>query len=522
MAFAVAGVVGWFSIAGIMTIYAGAPLFAALVMGIVIECTKLVSLSWLYRNWKSAGLLLRAPLVVISLVIMLITNIGVFGYLSKGHLEQGAATIDNSAKVEQINRQIAQEQSRITDSEKIIAQMDGAVNSLIGKDQANRSLAVRKSQAGQRKQMRDEITASQKQIDLWNEEKFTLEAEVRKVEHEIGPIKYIAEVFVQSDDKKAVDTAVQIFTLLIVLILDPAAVMLLLAANHSLSKIRNAQEEKDKISEISPINEEIITTEHTNKQTALESSEFHEHSQEALVPVVVENVHIPETASTSLPLLEGTLDEKEDIVETEVEDIVPDIQEQAGVEINNAEGFEEAIELQNNNDIQSAVATLLPVEMEDENLDENLAHQTPQSEITNAQEEAILERFGSAGSFLFQTPPTSFILQPSVTRVQYSIPGETTQSAQGDFSDEISDAIQVQDREIDEKIEEIPTSEGDVLRETDTSTELPFLAEELSEDNQTDIPVETWLWSKHHDGMAAAKAKKEIKTLSWLKTFSKE
>lgn len=485
MAFAVAIVVGWFSIAGIITIYAGAPLFAALVMGIVIECTKLVSLSWLYRNWKSSGLLLRIPLVVISFIIMVITNIGVFGYLSKGHLEQGAATIDHSAKVEQINRQITQEQSRITDSEKIIAQMDGAVNSLIGKDQANRSLSVRKSQAGQRKQLRDEITASQKQIDTWNAEKFTLEAEVRKVEHEIGPIKYIAEVFIQSDDKKAVDTAVQLFTLLIVLVLDPAAVMLLLAANHSLSKTNNENEEKEEKSQ-DPVVEPATgfsNTESANKQADI-TNELLTPGPLSELPNSVADISTKQDTETPLPVRGSSLNEKETTLATEDGDFYPDIIEQKGSETGNEDGYSEIEEYRLDLDNQRAsTAPDISLEIQNEPIHEVLAQQ---QESLNEEEDTILEKFGNAGSFTHQTPPTAFILQPSITRVQI---GEQT-----------------------------------------FGSHRPAAAPELPEEHQITSKGNTdplsggqpWHWSHHRDGIPAPRKNKEIKTLSWLKTFGKE
>lgn len=265
-----ATVVGWFSIAGIVTIYAGAPFHAALIMGIVTECSKLITLSWLYRNWKYASIFLRAPLIALAIIVMIITNIGVFGFLSKAHLEQGAATVDNTAKVEQLNQQISREQSRIADNDKIIAQMDGAVTSFIGKDQANRSLTVRKSQANQRKQLRDEIETSQKIIDDFNEQKFTLESEVRKLQLEVGPIRYVSEIFNKNGDEKSIESTVQIFTLLIVLILDPAAVMLLLAANSSLSRLKN---EKDNLhKEIIDEEKEIVVPEYEVQEPCQDES----------------------------------------------------------------------------------------------------------------------------------------------------------------------------------------------------------------------------------------------------------
>jgi hypothetical protein len=495
MAFAVAIVVGWFSIAGIMTIYAGAPLFAALVMGVVIECSKLVSLSWLYRNWKSAGLLLRAPLVIIALAVMLITNIGVFGFLSKGHLEQGASTIDNSAKVEQLNRQITQEKSRIIDSEKIIAQMDGAVNSLIGKDQATRSLSVRRSQSTQRKQLRDEITASEKQIDTWNAEKFTLESEVRKVEHEIGPIKYIAEVFINSDNKKSIDTAVQVFTLLIVLVLDPAAVMLLLAANHSLSKIRDEKEKKEKFTVDSYRGQDASTETKQEINSGVLSYEF---IPEGTLPIHENNIPVQPSTEVHIPIQEP-INEKTTTLETEDGYFDTGILEQKGTEISFEGGYEEGLELTPEEHRHQAELSILPMEMEQIRLDENLAHENPQS--INEKEDAILEKFGSTKSLILQTPPTSFILQPTITRVQQGTEETNVREAKGKETSTIPDILREAKGHIGEEI-------------------LPQERERLTQTvrDRTDA---TWYWSTYSDG-APVRKNKEIKTLSWLKTFGKE
>lgn len=233
-ALALAAVAGWFSIAGIMTIYAGAPLLAA-VLGIVTECGKLVTTSWLYRNWKETSWKLKIPLIYFTVTLMIITSIGVFGFLSKAHLEQNSSTIDNTAKIEQLNRQIEREKSIIADSERVIGQLDTTVNSFLGKDRADRGLAVRRSQANQRAQLRQEIAAAQKRIDELSEEKFKYESEIRKLELEVGPIRYIAELAYgkDGDQQDKLESAVKIFTLLIVSTLDPLAIVLLVAANSS-------------------------------------------------------------------------------------------------------------------------------------------------------------------------------------------------------------------------------------------------------------------------------------------------
>lgn len=261
-ALAVAAVAGWFSIIGVMAIYAGAPFNAALVMGIVLEIAKLVTTSWIYRNWKSANWTLKGPLLYFTAALMLATSIGVFGFLSKAHLEQGAKTIDNGPRVERIEQQIAREKSVITDNERVIAQLDATINSYLGKDRTDRSVSIRRNQAPQRKQLKDEIDAANKRIDGFSEEKFKLQSEIRSLELEVGPIRYIAELVYGTDGNttKNIESAVKIFTLLIVSTLDPLAIILLVAANHSILRRQNEKKHQAEENKAQIIDSEGGTT----------------------------------------------------------------------------------------------------------------------------------------------------------------------------------------------------------------------------------------------------------------------
>lgn len=240
-ALSLAGVAGWFSIVGITSIYAGAPMHAALIMGIVLELAKLVTVSWIYRNWKFINWSLKTPLIYATIALMVATSISVFGFLTKAHLEQGAATIDNTAKIERLDQQITREKSTIIDDERVISQLDATIASFIGKDNADRALSVRKSQLQQRKQLRDEIDAAHKRISNFSDEKLKLTSEVRALQLEVGPIRYISELIYSNEDNetKKVESAVKLFTLLIVSTLDPLAIILLVAANHTLLRLEN-------------------------------------------------------------------------------------------------------------------------------------------------------------------------------------------------------------------------------------------------------------------------------------------
>jgi outer membrane murein-binding lipoprotein Lpp len=246
-ALALATVAGWFSIIGIMAILAGAPLHA-LVAGVTIEVAKLVTTSWIYRNWNFSTWKLRILLMFFTVLIMLVTSMGVFGFLSKAHLEQGASTIDNSAKVERLEQQINREKATIAYSEKTLAQLDATLDSYIGKDRADRSVVIRQRQEPQRKQLKADIAAAQKEINTFSEEKFKLQSEVRKLQLEVGPIRYIAELIygAENNTDKNIESAVRIFILLLVLTLDPLAVTLLIAANNTFLRRQNEKKKTEK------------------------------------------------------------------------------------------------------------------------------------------------------------------------------------------------------------------------------------------------------------------------------------
>ena len=247
----------YYSIVGLLAIFPMA-FYPVLAMGISMGIAKISATMWLKQNWKHSPVLIKLYLFLAIITLMIITSVGSFGFLSKAHLEQGASTIDNSAKIAQLQDQISREQSTVADDEKVIKQLDNTIDSYLGKDRADRSLTVRRSQAPQRKQLRDDIDATEKRIDALNNQKFQLESQVRKVQLDVGPIRYIAELFygVADDATKNIESSVRIFTIFIVCSLDPFAIALLIASNHSLLRLQNEKEEyKKKSSSDSTVSE---------------------------------------------------------------------------------------------------------------------------------------------------------------------------------------------------------------------------------------------------------------------------
>lgn len=244
-ALALAGTAAWFAIAGIMAIFAGLPTYA-LVMGVVIELGKVVGVSWIYRNWQEPTKIKYAmiPLVIVA---MLLTSMGIFGLLSKAHIEQTAPVGNNVALVERLDQRITRDQRQITDAEQVISQLDETVQTLINYERirgADGAIATREGQQEQRDSLRQIIDASQERIDEFEDQKLELSQALRALELEVGPIKYIAEL-VYTDGETRIEDAVRWAIVAFIFVFDPMAILLLMAANYTLMKRDEEADEGD-------------------------------------------------------------------------------------------------------------------------------------------------------------------------------------------------------------------------------------------------------------------------------------
>lgn len=238
--FLIAGIAAYFSIAGLMAIFSGASLSVAIMAG-SLEVGKLVTASWLYRNWKQTKWLLKSYLTLAVVVLMFITSLGIFGYLSKAHSDQGIASGGAAEQVALFDEKIKYQREIIETNQKVIAQMDEVVNQTLSRTTdakgAERALQVRRSQSRDRQRLVTEISAAQAEIQKLNEQRAPLAIEVKKVESEVGPIKYVAAlIYGDNPDANLMERAVRWMIILLVVVFDPLAVALLIAANQSLRR----------------------------------------------------------------------------------------------------------------------------------------------------------------------------------------------------------------------------------------------------------------------------------------------
>jgi hypothetical protein len=234
-ALALSACAAYYSIMGLVAIFAAAaiPIF---IMGSLLEISKLVVASWIYQNWKEVPRLMKYYFTSALVILMLLTSMGIFGYLSKAHLDQAIPTGDVSAKLALIDEKIKTEKENINANRKELTQLDAQVDQTLSRTTeasgADRSIAIRRAQQKDRVRILNEIGAAQTKIAKFNEERAPIASEVRKVEAEVGPIKYIAALlYGDNPETDVLEKAVRWVIILIVMVFDPLAVLLLVAAN---------------------------------------------------------------------------------------------------------------------------------------------------------------------------------------------------------------------------------------------------------------------------------------------------
>jgi hypothetical protein len=232
-----------------------------MIMGVVLEIGKLSATVWLKQNWQRAPLFLKTYLLVAITVLMLLTSMGIFGYLSKAHLDQAVPTGDIADKVLLIDEKITTQRDNIEAAKKAIQQMDNQVNERLSRSEddrgAERAVQIRRNQAKERNLLQSDIAKAQAEIARLNEERAPIAKELRKVEAEVGPIKYIAAlIYGDNPDANLLEAAVRWVIIVIVLVFDPLAVILLLASQYSFAWFRSQQETIVNVPEIVKIEPE--------------------------------------------------------------------------------------------------------------------------------------------------------------------------------------------------------------------------------------------------------------------------
>jgi hypothetical protein len=232
---ALSAVAAWFAIEGIMVLFAGMP-FYGMIMGIVVEAGKVVGITWIYRHWTHKTKL-KFVMIPVTMIAVGLTSMGIFGLLSKAHIEQTAPVANNGAQIERLDQRIGRERSEILDAENIIAQLDQTVQVLVDASKISHptegSRVVRINQQPQRDQLKAIIDSSFDSIDEYEDTKLALNQELNALELEVGPVKYIAAI-IYDNPEDSLEEAVRMVIIAFIVVFDPMAILLLMAGNYTI------------------------------------------------------------------------------------------------------------------------------------------------------------------------------------------------------------------------------------------------------------------------------------------------
>ena len=279
-ALAISAVAAYYSIIGLIAIFSAAVIPIA-VMGVVLELGKLVTASWLYHYWKKVPHLLKTYLISAVVILMFITSMGIFGFLSKAHIEQTTITSDKSLEISSVQSEIERHKKDIFRAEQSLQLLDNALKKYTDLGAVTKGLNARKEQQGERDELNESIQSATDKIATLTKKQFRLKKEQSQFESEVGPIKYIAELIYGESTQSVIEDAVRWVIIIIVFVFDPLAVLLLISANITLK-----EESKSRRRKVTRTKRRLQKQEETAWERKLKESK---ESKGGLTKVVQEN-----------------------------------------------------------------------------------------------------------------------------------------------------------------------------------------------------------------------------------------
>lgn len=232
-AIAISLVAAWYSIVGLAAMFAGAKL-AVMLMGGALESGKLVAASWVRRYWNRSGArFIRGYLLGAAVVLVFITSIGIFGFLSRAHLEQTAGVDTGTAQISYYEQEIASLNKNIEIERNKQAGIEQALQGLNQYNRFSKSLNERKALGEELTKSNEVISAAQSRIVQLQEKLVPAKLEAEKKAVEVGPLKYVSELVFGDQSSENVDKATRFMIIILIFVFDPLAVLLLLAAQIS-------------------------------------------------------------------------------------------------------------------------------------------------------------------------------------------------------------------------------------------------------------------------------------------------
>ena len=239
VALTISAVAAFYSIVGLTALFASATT-SIIIMGTSLEIGKIIATVWLHKYWDRASLKFKLYLVPAIIILMLVTSMGIFGYLSASHLDQGLPSGDIMAQVQLLDDKIKTELYNIEANKKTLQQLDSQVDQLLSRTDSERgathAVKIRSQQVDERRLLQESVAQSQKTVAQLQNERLPIAMQVRKVEAEIGPVKYIAALmYGDNPDSNTLEHAVRWVIILLIIVFDPLAIVLILVADQTMT-----------------------------------------------------------------------------------------------------------------------------------------------------------------------------------------------------------------------------------------------------------------------------------------------
>ena len=251
VALAISTVAAYYSIVGLMAIFAGATTAIA-IMGVVLEVGKLVVASWTFQNWKTTAFMMKVYFIFAVLVLMFITSLGIFGFLSRAHIQQSNPTALLEERIERIEIKTEQKQEQIGRYEGRLEILDKALERYIELGAVTKGLNKIAESDNETTLLKSRIYGLEGEIDDLTDEKYELKTKLNLAEVEVGPIRYIAEMIYDDASESELEEAVRWIIILLIFVFDPLAVVLVIAANITLRDYRREKKKNTKIVTVMP------------------------------------------------------------------------------------------------------------------------------------------------------------------------------------------------------------------------------------------------------------------------------
>jgi len=275
VALAISTVAAYYSIVGLMAIFAGAKLAIA-IMGVVLEIGKLVVASWTFQNWKTSPVSIRSYFIVSVVVLMFITSLGIFGFLSRAHIEQSSPTVLLEERVDRINLKVEQKTTQINRYQSRLDTLDDALQKYIELGAISKGLRKIGEMDNETSLLKIKIEGLEKEIDDLTDKKYGLKSKINLAEVEVGPIRYVASMIYDEVNETQLEEAVRWIIILLIFVFDPLAVMLVIAANISLRDYRKERKMATKTVTVMPdlSDKEVIDKENVAEYSDDDGNDF--------------------------------------------------------------------------------------------------------------------------------------------------------------------------------------------------------------------------------------------------------